>query len=29
MNAQRLGVHLEELGEHSWGKSLLDSLSGS
>jgi hypothetical protein len=29
MNAQRLEVHLEELGEHSWNKALLSTLSGS
>jgi hypothetical protein len=29
LNAQRLEVHLEELGEHSWDKALLDTLSGS
>ncbi len=28
MNAERLGVHLEELGEHSWVKALLNTLSG-
>jgi hypothetical protein len=29
MNARRLEVHLEELGEHSWGKAMLNTLSGS
>ena len=29
MKTQKLEVHLEELGEHSWGKALLNTLSGS
>jgi hypothetical protein len=29
MNPQKLEVHLEELGEHSWGKALLSTVSGS
>jgi hypothetical protein len=29
MNAQRLEMHLEELGEHSWGKALVNTLSGT
>jgi hypothetical protein len=29
MKTRRLEVHLEEMGEHSWGKALLSTLSGS
>jgi hypothetical protein len=29
MNPQKLEVHLEELGEHSWGKAFLNTMSGS
>jgi hypothetical protein len=29
MNGQTLEIHLEELGEHSWGTALLNTLSGS
>jgi len=29
MSAEKLEVHLEELGEHSWGKAFLNTMSGS
>lgn len=29
MNQRQLEIHLEELGEHSWLKSLLNTLGGS
>jgi hypothetical protein len=29
MGPEKLEVHLEELGEHSWGKAFLNTMSGS